>query len=117
MMHVWIKITMMILYQNNLIEIKKLRNKFNLNKMMKFMVQYLETVIDKLKMMILKWVKMKLTFLTKDHKDSSTNKIRMENSNKIQVMKKVNLNKKEDLEEHKILIIIIGNWELDKIKS
>jgi hypothetical protein len=52
---------------------------------------------------------MKLTFLTKDHKDSSTNKIRMENSNKIQVMKKVNLNKKEDLEEHKILIIIIGN--------
>jgi hypothetical protein len=33
------------------------------------------------------------------------------------VMKKVNLNKKEDLEEHKILIIIIGNWELDKIKS
>lgn len=54
MMHVWIKITMMILYQNNLIEIKKLRNKFNLNKMMKFMVQDLETVIDKLKMMILK---------------------------------------------------------------
>ena len=54
MMHVWIKITLMILYQNNLIEIKKLRNKFNLNKMMKFMVQDLETVIDKLKMMILK---------------------------------------------------------------